>query len=44
MNYGGYFEPEKKQKRIQELENKMEESNFWNNKRESEKVISELKQ
>ena len=44
MNYGGYFEPEKKQKRIQELENKMEESNFWNNKRESEKVITELNQ
>ncbi len=44
MNYGGYFEPEKKQKRIQELENKMEKSNFWNNKRESEKVITELNQ
>ena len=44
MNYGGYFEPEKKQKRIQELENKMKESNFWNNKRESEKVITELNQ
>ena len=44
MNYGGYFEPEKKQKRIQELENKMEGSNFWNNKRESEKVITELNQ
>lgn len=44
MNYGGYFEPEKKQKRIQKLENKMEGSNFWNNKRESEKVITELNQ
>ena len=44
MNYGGYFEPERKQKRIQELESQMENPNFWNNKRESEKVISELNQ
>lgn len=42
MNYGGYFEPEKKQQRIKELEDIMSEPNFWNDKKESEKIISEL--
>ena len=40
--YGGRFDFESKQKRINELENIMSDSNFWNNKKESEKVISEL--
>lgn len=42
MTYGGHFEPEKKEKRIKELEEIMNDSNFWNNKKQSEKVISEL--
>ena len=42
MNYGGLFEPEKKQKRIEELETLMNNPNFWNDKKNSEKVISEL--
>ena len=44
MNYGGYFEPSSKQERINELEQIMSSPNFWDNKRESEKVISELNQ
>ncbi len=42
MNYGGHFEPEKKQKRINELNNKMLEPNFWDNKKQSEQIINEL--
>ena len=42
MNYGGYFDPEKKKERIKELEIKMSSENFWNSKKESEKVITEL--
>jgi len=40
--YGGYFDPEVSQKRISELEGLMSEANFWDNKRESEKIINEL--
>jgi peptide chain release factor 2 len=39
--YGGHFEPEKKEARIAELENIMNNPNFWNDKRESEKIINE---
>lgn len=42
MNYGGHFEPEKKIKRIEELKEIMSAIDFWNDKRNSEKVISEL--
>ena len=41
-NYGGLFEPDKKKIRIKELEEKMNEPNFWNDKRVSEKIINEL--
>ncbi len=44
MNYGGHFEPEKKIKRIEELKQIMNAPDFWNDKRNSEKVISELNQ
>jgi peptide chain release factor 2 len=44
MNYGGHFEPEKKIKRIEELKQNMNDPDFWNDKRNSEKVISELNQ
>ena len=42
MNYGGLFDPDKKNKRINELETLMLDSNFWNDKDNSEKVVSEL--
>lgn len=42
MNYGCYFDTEKKQNRINELEQIMNNPNFWDNKNESEKIISEL--
>ena len=42
MIYGGYFEPEKKESRIKELEQIMSEPNFWDNQKNSEKVISEV--
>ena len=42
MNYGGYFDKDSKEQRIHQLESLMNEPDFWDNKRESEKVISEL--
>lgn len=39
--YGGHFDSNNKQKRIQELEKKMNESDFWNNQKNSSKIISE---
>lgn len=42
MNFGGHFEPLKKQEKINALEQKIKEPNFWDNKRESEKIINEL--
>jgi len=44
MNYGGHFEPEKKIKRIEELRQIMNNPDFWNDKKNSEKVIAELNQ
>lgn len=41
INYGGHFDSETKEKRIQELEKIMLEPNFWNDKKNSEKVINE---
>ena len=42
MNYGGYFDIDKSLSKIKELENKMNEPNFWDDKKSSEKVINEL--
>lgn len=42
MIYGGYFEPEKKLKRKEELQIQMNEPTFWNDKRNSEKIINEF--
>lgn len=42
MNYGGHFEPEKRLKRIEELQAIMAAPNFWNDKKNSEKTINEL--
>ena len=42
MNYGGHFDSQTKEKKIKELEEKTNNPNFWNDKKESEKVILEL--
>ena len=42
MIYGGYFEPDLKYKKISELENMMNSPGFWDDKKKSEDVISEL--
>ncbi len=41
MIYGGLFDSESKQKRLDELDRVMKEDNFWDDKRKSEEVISE---
>ncbi len=41
MIYGGLFDSNSKQKRMDELDKIMKEDNFWNDKRKSETVISE---
>ena len=40
MIYGGHFDPEKKSKKIDELDKKMSEANFWDDKKNAEKTIS----
>ena len=42
MIYGGYFEPDNKLKRKDELEKLMNNPGFWDDKKSSESVISEL--
>lgn len=42
MIYGGLFDTDTKKKRIKELEQIMLEPNFWNDKKNSEKIISEV--
>lgn len=42
MNYGGHFEPDVIKNRIKSLEVEMAKPNFWDNKKNSEKVINEL--
>lgn len=42
MIYGGYFEPDLKLKRKDELEVEMNKPDFWSDKRNSEKVINEF--
>ena len=42
MIYGGYFEPDSKLKRKAELEELMNNPGFWDDKKSSERVISEL--
>jgi peptide chain release factor 2 len=44
MIFGGHFDPEKKQKRLAELDKIMKEANFWDDRRTSEKTISEYNQ
>jgi peptide chain release factor 2 len=40
-NYGGFFDVGEKEKRIDQLTNKMAEINFWDDKEAAEKVIEE---
>ena len=40
--YGGYFDWPKRNEKVNELENKTKEDGFWDNRRESAKVIAEL--
>ena len=42
MNYGGLFDPASKKARIKELENLTSEPDFWNDKKKSESILSEL--
>ncbi len=42
MIYGGLFDPESKKKRITELDSKINEPNFWNDKKYSEEVLNEV--
>ena len=42
MIYGGHFDPDEKRKRVNELQEMMEKPDFWNDKRQSEIVISEF--
>ena len=44
MSYGGLFDPIKKQEEIKELEEQMNEPNFWNDKRKSEEIINKCNQ
>ena len=41
MIFGGHFDPEEKTIKLENLEKIMNESDFWNNKEKSEKIISE---
>ena len=40
--YGGHFETENYNQQIKELETKIEAQNFWNDRRKSEEIITEL--
>lgn len=42
MNYGGHFDFDNKQVKLQELSAVMNKPDFWNDKRQSEKVINEF--
>lgn len=42
MIYGGLFEPDKKNQRLEELQKEIDNPNFWSDKRNSEKVINEF--
>lgn len=42
MNYGGHFDPEKRKENIKRLEKEMSSPNFWDDKKHSEEVITNL--
>ena len=39
MIYGGHFDPEKKQDKINELDILVKNPNFWDDRRNAEKII-----
>jgi peptide chain release factor 2 len=41
MNYGGFFDVNNKQKRIEQLDQEMSQPQFWDNKEAAEKTIEE---
>lgn len=41
MKYGGHFDPDAKTQKINQLDDKMKDPNFWNDKRKAESIISE---
>ncbi len=41
-NYGGHFDVDTKKLKIEKLSNEMNKTNFWDNQKESEKVINEI--
>lgn len=41
MKYGGHFDPESKQKKLEILSKEINESNFWSDKKKAEKIINE---
>ena len=42
MNYGGHFDPEKKKETIKKLEEEISKPHFWDDKKHSEEVITNL--
>ena len=42
MKYGGHFDPEQKQKRLNELAEIMKKPNFWDDRKKSEIIIAEF--
>ncbi len=43
MQHGGIFDPDRIKLEIRELEEKSYDENFWNDRKEAEKVLSEIK-
>ncbi len=44
MIYGGHFDPENKQKKLEKLDKVMKEDNFWTDRRKAEQTINEFNQ
>lgn len=42
MKYGGHFDPEKKQAKLKELDEKIKQPDFWNDRRKAEEIINEF--
>ena len=42
MNYGGHFDVDKKQEELENLEKKMLEPNFWNDKEQADEIIKQI--
>ena len=44
MTYGGHFDPEKKEKKLDDLDKMMKAESFWDNRRNAETIINEFNQ